>query len=74
MKSERLLTALRNKWRFSDNFDPALQATVGAWRSLVAHTLGVRVVGRSNRLTPTNLNLITLTLFGFVFRIGNIAR
>ena len=27
--------------------------TVGAWRSLVAHSLGVRVVGRSNRLAPT---------------------
>jgi hypothetical protein len=26
---------------------------VGAWRSLVAHSLGVRVVGRSNRLAPT---------------------
>jgi hypothetical protein len=30
---------------------------VGVWRSLVAHTLGVRVVGRSNRLTPTNSKL-----------------
>lgn len=28
---------------------------VGAWRSPVAHSLGVRVVGRSNRLTPTML-------------------
>ena len=26
----------------------------GAWRSLVAHSLGVRVVGRSNRLAPTD--------------------
>ena len=26
---------------------------IGVWRSLVAHSLGVRVVGRSNRLTPT---------------------
>ena len=25
----------------------------GAWRSQVAHSLGVRVVGRSNRLAPT---------------------
>ena len=25
----------------------------GAWRSLVAYSLGVRVVGRSNRLAPT---------------------
>ena len=28
---------------------------VGAWRSPVAYSLGVRVVGRSNRLAPTNL-------------------
>ena len=28
-------------------------STIGAWRSLVAHSLGVRVVGRSNRLAPT---------------------
>ena len=27
---------------------------VGAWRSLVAHSLGVREVGRSNRLAPTS--------------------
>src|SRR5207249_7881906 len=27
----------------------------GAWRSQVAHSLGVRVVGRSNRLAPTPL-------------------
>src|SRR5207249_2297803 len=27
----------------------------GAWRSQVAHSLGVRVVGRSNRLAPTLL-------------------
>ena len=27
---------------------------VGAWRSPVAYSLGVRVVGRSNRLAPTN--------------------
>jgi hypothetical protein len=26
---------------------------IGAWRSLVAHSFGVRVVGRSNRLAPT---------------------
>jgi hypothetical protein len=26
---------------------------IGAWRSLVAYSLGVRVVGRSNRLAPT---------------------
>ena len=26
---------------------------VGAWRSPVAYSLGVRVVGRSNRLAPT---------------------
>ena len=26
---------------------------IGVWRSLVAYSLGVRVVGRSNRLTPT---------------------
>ena len=28
---------------------------VGVWRSLVAHTLGVRVVAGSNPATPTNL-------------------
>ena len=28
---------------------------VGAWRSLVAHTLGVRVVAGSNPAAPTNL-------------------
>ena len=28
---------------------------VGAWRSPVAYSLGVRVVGRSNRLAPTKL-------------------
>jgi hypothetical protein len=28
--------------------------TVGAWRSLVAHTLGVRVVAGSNPAAPTN--------------------
>ena len=27
---------------------------IGAWRSLVAYLLGVQVVGRSNRLAPTN--------------------
>ncbi len=30
-------------------------ACVGVWRSLVAHTLGVRVVAGSNPATPTNL-------------------
>ena len=29
-------------------------STVGVWRSLVAHTLGVRVVAGSNPATPTN--------------------
>jgi 5'/3'-nucleotidase len=29
----------------------------GAWRSQVAHSLGVRVVGRSNRLAPIRLRL-----------------
>jgi hypothetical protein len=28
---------------------------VGAWRSPVAYSLGVRVVGRSNRLAPTKI-------------------
>ena len=28
--------------------------SVGAWRSPVAHSLGVREVGRSNRLAPTS--------------------
>lgn len=28
---------------------------VGAWRSLVAHTLGVRVVAGSNPAAPTNI-------------------
>jgi hypothetical protein len=31
-----------------------VSATVGAWRSLVAHTLGVRVVAGSNPAAPTN--------------------
>jgi hypothetical protein len=30
-----------------------LNEPVGAWRSPVAYSLGVRVVGRSNRLAPT---------------------
>jgi hypothetical protein len=30
-----------------------LNERVGAWRSPVAYSLGVRVVGRSNRLAPT---------------------
>ncbi len=34
-----------------------LACQVGAWRSLVAHTLGVGVVGGSNPLAPTNLRL-----------------
>ncbi len=29
----------------------------GAWRSPVAHSLGVREVGRSNRLAPTNFEV-----------------
>ena len=32
----------------------AMIGDVGAWRSPVAYSLGVRVVGRSNRLAPTN--------------------
>jgi hypothetical protein len=36
---------------------------VGVWRSLVAHTLGVRVVAGSNPATPTNLNLQSNQLF-----------
>ncbi len=39
---------------------------VGAWRSLVAHLLGVQVVGRSNRLAPTifavNKRIIILSI------------
>jgi hypothetical protein len=36
--------------------DRALEASrVGAWRRLVAHTLGVRVVAGSNPAAPTNL-------------------
>ena len=31
-------------------------ARVGTWRSLVAHTLGVRGVGGSNPLVPTTLH------------------
>ena len=34
--------------------------TVGAWRSLVAHTLGVRVVAGSNPAAPTNAKLSQL--------------
>ena len=38
-----------------DNAGIAAQNTnIGAWRSPVAYSLGVRVVGRSNRLAPTN--------------------
>ena len=33
---------------------------VGAWRSPVAYSLGVRVVGRSNRLAPTNITVLSL--------------
>jgi hypothetical protein len=37
-----------------DNARIAAQDTnIGAWRSPVAYSLGVRVVGRSNRLAPT---------------------
>ena len=37
-----------------DNAGIAAQDTnIGAWRSPVAYSLGVRVVGRSNRLAPT---------------------
>ena len=37
-----------------DNAGIAAQETnIGAWRSPVAYSLGVRVVGRSNRLAPT---------------------
>src|SRR5882672_3538041 len=36
----------------------------GAWRSQVAHSLGVRVVGRSNRLAPTLLLGATAQLAG----------
>ncbi len=38
------------------------EAHVGAWRSPVAYSLGVRVVGRSNRLAPTNIISIVLSL------------
>ena len=31
---------------------------VGTWRSLVAHTLGVRGVGGSNPLVPTILDFV----------------
>ena len=43
------------------------QNMVGAWRSLVAHTLGVRVVAGSNPAAPTNK---TVNKFR-VFRIPN---
>src|SRR5260370_337771 len=33
----------------------AFKASVGVWRSLVAHTLGVRVVAGSNPATPTKI-------------------
>lgn len=36
----------------------AQESYVGAWRSPVAYSLGVRVVGRSNRLAPTNFSSI----------------
>ena len=34
-------------------------ARVGTWRSLVAHTLGVRGVGGSNPLVPTTLHMVS---------------
>ncbi len=40
-----------------DNAGIAAQDTdIGAWRSPVAYSLGVRVVGRSNRLAPTKFH------------------
>ena len=36
--------------------------TVGAWRSLVAHTLGVRVVAGSNPAAPTNPTVLPFPL------------
>ena len=45
---------------------------VGAWRSPVAHSLGVREVGRSNRLAPTisffraNIGSLGLQIFVLV--------
>lgn len=50
-----------------------MRASVGVWRSLVAHCHGVSGVGGSNPLTPTNyLPEITqifllLTCFGTLF-------
>ena len=38
-----------------------LNERVGAWRSPVAYSLGVRVVGRSNRLAPTILSRVSHT-------------
>jgi hypothetical protein len=37
--------------------DSAQKSNVGAWRSPVAYSLGVRVVGRSNRLAPTKMTV-----------------
>jgi hypothetical protein len=42
-------------------------SSVGAWRSLVAHTLGVRVVAGSNPAAPTN------KLFGKISSFTNIS-
>ena len=43
---------------------------VGAWRSLVAHTLGVRVVAGSNPAAPTNQFLNTVRHFS-QFQFGS---
>jgi hypothetical protein len=37
--------------------------SVGAWRSLVARTLGVREVAGSNPAAPTILSAVTLQIF-----------
>ncbi len=43
---------LTKRFLYSNN---ALASQIGAWRSLVAHTAGGRVVGGSNPLAPTKL-------------------
>ena len=50
------------------------QSQVGAWRSLVAHTLGVRVVAGSNPAAPTNQNPNVTKYFSIISVRENFAR
>lgn len=53
MKSIQFSLVFRKRELFGRGYSKRIQV-VGAWRSLVAHSLGVREVGRSNRLAPTS--------------------